>query len=160
MKIFRLTPGDLTRAVIAQMGANSEEIIEAMQTDGLSKQAAEMAFNRAMNGLSCVNIGDFTAVMKAMGVLSWGISKDGQIFAELPGRAPGGGRKRRTPDRIYVEVLERYAEDLRNGGKLLKRRELAKLCGVSVSRFNEWLAQQKQFQYKGEREGTRIWNTQ
>lgn len=160
MKIFRLTPGDLTRAVIAQMGANSEEIIEAMQTDGLSKQAAEMAFNRAMNGLSCVNIGDFTAVMKAMGVLSWGISKDGQIFTELPGRAPGGGRKRRTPDRIYKEVLSSYAEDLRNGGKLLKRRELAKLCGVSVSRFNEWLAQQKQFQYKGEREGTRIWNTQ
>ncbi|MCV5675682.1 hypothetical protein OFN11_29510, partial [Escherichia coli] len=86
-------------------------------------------------------IENYNAVMSALGVKSWGVKED-KFFADVGGRVPGSGRKRRTPDRIYNEVLSSYATDLRNGGRLLKRRELAAMCGVSLPVFNRWLAGQ------------------
>ena len=159
MRVYKLTPSDLVREVIALTGAKSEDIIKALVQQGSSQIAAQTTLSRAINGLGNVTaIGSYDAVLKVLGVKSWGV-KDDQFFADLPGRVPGSGRKRRTPDRIYNEVLANYARELRNGGVLLKRRELAKLCGVSLPVFNRWLAQQDRFVFKGEKNGTKIWDT-
>ncbi|HEI3484683.1 TPA: hypothetical protein SI347_004720 [Escherichia coli] len=159
MRVYKLTPSDLVREVITLTGMKREEIIKELVKRGSSHTAAESTLSKAINGLGNVTaIGSYDAVLKVLGVKSWGV-KGEEFFADLPGRVPGSGRKRRTPDRIYNEVLANYARELRNGGVLLKRRELAKLCGVSLPVFNRWLAQQDRFVFKGEKNGTRIWDT-
>ena len=140
-------------------GMKSDDIIKAMMQCGSGKEAAQTALSRVLNGLDGVtSIENIRAVMSALGVKSWGV-KEEKFFADVGGRVPGSGRKRRTPDRIYNEVLSSYATDLRHGGKLLKRRELAALCGVSLPVFNHWLAGQSRFQFAGEKGGTRIYDT-
>lgn len=158
MRIYKQTPAELVREVIAMTGMKSDEIIKAMMQRGNGKEAAQTALSRVLNGMGSVTpIENYNAVMSALGVKSWGVKED-KFFADVGGRVPGSGR-RRTPDRIYNEVLSRYATDLRNGGKLLKRRELAAMCGVSLPVFNRWLAGQSRFQFDGEKRGTRIWDT-
>ncbi|EHP9914071.1 hypothetical protein KQM30_002177 [Escherichia coli] len=93
MKIYRLNASDLARAVMTQTGARRDEIIKVMQTDGVNKHDAETAFNRAMHGLDNVTIKDFRMVMRAADIQSWGIGRDGQFFAEIPARIPGGRKK-------------------------------------------------------------------
>lgn len=159
MRIYKQTPAELVREVIAMTGAKSDDIIKAMMQRGSGKEAAQTALSRVLNGLGTVTpIENLRAVMEALGVKSWGV-KEEKFFADVGGRVPGSGRKRRTPDRIYNEVLSRYATDLRHGGKLLKRRELAALCGVSLPVFNRWLSGQSRFQFAGEKGGTRIYDT-
>ncbi|WP_097451738.1 hypothetical protein [Escherichia coli] len=158
MKIYRLTIGDLTRAIIAQMGLTREQVIEVMRLEGVEKHVAEGAFNAVINGVNsrCFAC-DISAVFKAAGVRNWGV-KDGEYYADLPKKVPGSGRKA-VPDGLYERVLEEYAAALRNGGPVLKRRELAKKCGVSTTAFNRWLAHQTRFRVKGEKQGTRVWDT-
>ncbi len=159
MRIYKQTPAELVREVIAMTGMKSDDIIKAMMQRGSGKEAAQTALSRVLNGLGTVTpIENLRAVMLALGVLSWGVKRE-LFFADVGGRVPGSGRKRLTPDRVYIEVLEGYARDLRHGGKLLKRRELAKLCGVSLPQFNRWLAGQERFAFKGEKNGTKIWDT-
>lgn len=159
MKIYRLTIGDLTRAIIAQMGLNREQIIEAMQLGGVEKHVAEGAFNAVINGVnSRCFASDISAVFKAAGVRGWGV-KDGEYYADLPKKTPGSGRKR-LPDGLYETVLAEYAKELRQGGPVLKRRELAKKCGVSPAALNKWLAQQTRFRVVGAgNAGTKIYDT-
>ena len=159
MRIYKQTPAELVREVIAMTGAKSDDIIKAMVQRGSGKEAAQAALSRVLNGMGAVTpIENYNAVMSALGVKSWGV-KEEKFFADVGGRVPGSGRKRRTPDRIYNEVLSNYATDLRNGGKLLKRRELAAMCGVSLPVFNRWLAGQIRFVFEGEKSGTRIFDT-
>lgn len=159
MRIYKQTPAELVREIIAMTGAKTDDIIKAMMQRGSGKEAAQTALSRVLNGLNGVtSIENFRAVMEALGVKSWGV-KEEKFFADVGGRVPGSGRKRRTPDRIYNEVLSRYATDLRHGGPLLKRRELAAMCGVSLPVFNRWLAGQSRFQFAGEKGGTRIYDT-
>lgn len=159
MRIYKQTPAELVREVIAMTGMNSDEIIKAMMQRGSGKEAAQTALSRVLNGMGATTpIENYNAVMRALGVKSWGV-KEEKFFADVGGRVPGSGRKRRTPDRIYNEVLSSYATDLRNGGRLLKRRELAAMCGVSLPVFNRWLAGQSRFVFEGEKSGTKIWDT-
>ncbi|HHW7757010.1 hypothetical protein [Escherichia coli] len=159
MRIYNQSPSELVREVITMTGMKSDEIIKAMMQRGYGKEAAQTALNRVLNGMDGVtSIENIRAVMEALGVKSWGVKED-KFYADAGGRVPGSGRKRRTPDRIYNEVLEGYARDLRHGGKLLKRRELAALCGVSLPQFNRWLSGQERFAFKGEKNGTKIWDT-
>lgn len=159
MRIYKQTPAELVREVITMTGMKSDEIIKAMMQRGNGKEAAQTALSRVLNGMGTVTpIENLRAVMDALGVKSWGVKED-KFYADAGGRVPGSGRKRRTPDRIYNEVLSNYATDLRNGGRLLKRRELAERIGVSLPVFNRWLAGQSRFQFEGEKSGTRIWDT-
>ncbi|WP_455553098.1 hypothetical protein [Escherichia sp.] len=159
MRIYKLTPSDLVREVIALTGATGDEIVMELVKRGSSETVARTTLSKAINGLVNVTaIGNYDAVLKVLGVKSWGV-KEEQFFADLPGRVPGSGRKRRTPDRIYNEVLANYARELRNGGAMLKRRELAKLCGVSLPVFNRWLAGQDRFVFDGGKNGTKIYDT-
>lgn len=159
MRIYKQTPAELVREVIAMTGMKSDDIIKAMVQRGNGKEAAQTALSRVLNGMSAVTpIENYNAVMRALGVKSWGV-KEEKFFADVGGRVPGSGRKRRTPDRIYNEVLSSYATDLRNGGRLLKRRELAAMCGVSLPVFNRWLAGQGRFVFEGGKNGTKIWDT-
>lgn len=159
MRIYKQTPAELVREAIAMTGMKSDDIIKAMMQRGSGKEAAQTALSRVLNGMGTVTpIENLRAVMEALGVKSWGVKED-KFYADAGGRVPGSGRKRRTPDRIYNEVLSSYATDLRHGGKLLKRRELAALCGVSLPVFNRWLAGQSRFQFAGEKGGTRIYDT-
>ncbi|HCI7806716.1 TPA: hypothetical protein NPY76_004673 [Escherichia coli] len=159
MRIYKQTPAELVREVIAMTGMNSDEIIKAMMQRGSGKEAAQTALSRVLNGMGAVTpIENLRAVMEALGVKSWGVKED-KFYADACGRVPGSGRKRLTPDRVYNEVLSDYARDLRHGGKLLKRRELAALCGVSLPQFNRWLAGQERFAFKGEKKGTWIYDT-
>lgn len=159
MRIYNQSPSELVRELIAMTGMKTDDIIKAMMQRGYGKEAAQTALSRVLNGLDGVtSIENLRAVMLALGVLSWGVKRE-LFFADAGGRVPGSGRKRLTPDRIYNEVLEGYARDLRHGGKLLKRRELAALCGVSLPQFNRWLAGQERFQFKGKKDGTYIYDT-
>ena len=159
MRIYKQTQAELVREVIAMTGMKSDDIIKAMMQRGNGKEAAQTALSRVLNGMGAVTpIENYNAVMSALGVKSWGVKED-KFFADVGGRVPGSGRKRRTPDRIYNEVLSSYATDLRNGGRLLKRRELAAMCGVSLPVFNRWLAGQSRFVFEGGKNGTKIWDT-
>ena len=159
MRIYRATPAELVREIISMTGAKTDDIIKAMMQRGIGKEAAQTALSRVLNGLDGVtSIENLRAVMDALGVKSWGVKED-KFYADAGGRVPGSGRKRRTPDRIYNEVLSNYATDLRNGGRLLKRRELAERIGVSLPVFNRWLAGQSRFVFEGEKSGTKIWDT-
>ncbi|EJL9604774.1 hypothetical protein NNC10_004502 [Escherichia coli] len=159
MRIYKQTPAELVREVITMTGMKTDDIIKAMMQRGIGKEAAQTALSRVLNGLGTVTpIENFRAVMDALGVKSWGVKED-KFYADAGGRVPGSGRKRRTPDRIYNEVLADYATDLRNGGRLLKRRELAERIGVSLPVFNRWLAGQSRFIFEGEKSGTKIWDT-
>ena len=80
MKIYRLTIGDLTSAIIAQMGLTREQVIEVMRLEGVEKHVAEGAFNAVINGVNsrCFAC-DISAVFKAAGVKCWGV-KDGEYY--------------------------------------------------------------------------------
>ncbi|MGT9434877.1 hypothetical protein ACVWB4_22840 [Escherichia coli] len=159
MRIYKQTPAELVREIISMTGAKTDDIIKAMMQRGIGKEAAQTALSRVLNGLDGVtSIENLRAVMETLGVRSFGF-KDAKFYADAGGRVPGSGRKRRTPDRIYNEVLADYATDLRNGGRLLKRRELAERIGVSLPVFNRWLAGQSRFVFEGEKSGTKIWDT-
>ena len=159
MRIYKQTPAELVREIISMTGAKTDDIIKAMMQRGIGKEAAQTALSRVLNGLDGVtSIENLRAVMETLGVRSFGFKED-KFYADAGGRVPGSGRKRRTPDRIYNEVLSNYATDLRNGGRLLKRRELAERIGVSLPVFNRWLAGQSRFQFEGEKGGTRIFDT-
>ncbi|MCV5520174.1 hypothetical protein OFN12_31475, partial [Escherichia coli] len=71
MRIYKQTPAELVREVIAMTGMKSDDIIKAMMQRGNGKEAAQMALSRVLNGMGAVTpIENYNAVMSALGVKS------------------------------------------------------------------------------------------